>query len=381
MTTLQSALPRNWFRLGFSQRILLIALGSFLISTLLIVTLLLRVLNDHSHQLLLEQQQEISEMVARRLDNAINERKQLLEAFAQQLTDGTQLRTQAEIQQLLDQRLELHHFYNGGMVVLNGAGHSFVDSPQVPGRANIDFSDRPHLRSARSSKAAVISRPIIGRGLKSPVFVVDTPILGTNGEALGFIFGVTRLADDNLFQQIGDEALGQNSQHLVIEPNLRLYITASDSSLAMQPLPEPGTNIVVDRALKGEQSGYIREDGGTLTLFSTSKLKIMEWIVVHILPQPAQIRSQRELLIEVGLTSLLFALIIALSSSWLLRRHLRELQQTSKRINAMALEEEPFKRLPVKGEDEIADLNAAFNRLHTQLQCQIKELESSYHET
>ncbi|MBF0245611.1 MAG: cache domain-containing protein, partial [Planctomycetes bacterium] len=227
---------RFWGALGFSRQLLIIAVGSFVISSILISAIILQLVDRQSREILLAQQGEISAMVASRIDNSLEERQKLLEMFTQQLVVDDQLRPTTELQSLLDNRRSLHHFFNGGRVLLNKAGRSIIDSPIVPGRSGIDFSDRPHVKRAHSTKSTVITQPLIGRGLKSPVFVINTPILNSQREVVGFLFGVTQLASDNLFRQIGREMLGQSASHMVIEPNLEIIITASRPELAMQSI-------------------------------------------------------------------------------------------------------------------------------------------------
>ena len=78
----------------------------------------------------------------------------------------------------------------------------------MKGRSGINFSDRSHVKAVRKSGATFITKPRIGRGLKVPVFAVNTPIKSQSGKIIGFILGVTKLAANNFFQEIGKEFLG-----------------------------------------------------------------------------------------------------------------------------------------------------------------------------
>ncbi len=375
MSTQGARVLRLWERIGFSRQILIIAVSSFVVSSILISAIILQLLDRQSQAILLASQSEISAMVARRIDNSIAQRQKLLEDFTAQLVFEEGLRPIPELQQLLDSRNALHHFFNGGLVLLDATGRSIVDSPVVEGRTGIDFSDRPHVRKARSTKATVITRPLIGRGLKSPVFVIDSPILNRRQEVIGFLFGVTRLASDNLFRQIGGEMLGQTASHMVIEPNLGLFITASQPELAMQPIQDSSFIEIINRVQAGEMTGLFRDETGARSLFTSSRLEIMDWLVIHLLPQPALFDRLQSVLLKVSGWIVVFTLLIAVSATLLLRRHLLKLQKTSIQIEAMATGRETFALLPEGSHDEIGRLNRAFNGLYRKLQRHILDLE------
>ena len=358
---------------GFSQRILLIALGGFLLSTLIISMEILRIFETESRQTLLAQQREMSEMVARRLEGALRERQKMLESFTRQLHTGGELLPHAEIQQTLDSRVGLHRFFNGGMVVLDSNARSIVDSPVVPGRSGIDFSDRDYIQQVREQKRTVTTRPLIGRGLQSPVFVVCAPILGAEGELLGFLFGVTRLADANLFQEVAYEALGGRAELWVIDPALGLFVTASDPTRALQPLAQQDR--VITQVLAGVNSGYVMDASGEVKLFSAVALPSMGWQVIHLLPESLLLVQHERMLKQITLLIVVFTVLMVLLIWLLLRQQLRSLRVTAGQIGEMVEGKRPYQPLLVQQLDEVGQLIAAFNRLQQQLAEHILELE------
>lgn len=372
--------PFGRFFQGFSQRILAIALGGFLLSTLVITYSVQHFFKEESRKTILQEQEEFSETVVRHLDNTIRERRENLEAFALLLADGDRLHSKEVIQDLLDQRVVLPRFFNGGMVVLDAEGHSIVDSPRVEGRVGIDFSDRDHVQEARRTAKSVITRPLIGRGLQAPVFVIDTPIKSQSGEVLGFIFGVTRLSDHNLFQDIAELVLGKQSELMVIDPGLKLFVTATDHTLAMQKLPAPGLNPVIDLVLEGRNSGYVAGANGQIVLFASARFETMGWHVIHTLPRSLMTRGEKDILRNMALLTVGGAFIVGLLVWHLLRRQLGFLTQTSNRIFAMAEGRQPFQNLKGERQDEVGQLIVAFNLLQLQLAQHIRRLEQSNHE-
>jgi len=365
------------FSPDFSQRILIIALGGYLVSTIIITYTILHLVQTNTIQVQVKQQQDMSAILVRRLENTIIQRKLLLEQFASQLSDGDRLHPMKVIQKKIDSSNGLHHFYNGGLVVLDANAVAIADSPMVKGRRGINLSDRGHVKAVRKSSATVITRPRIGRGLKTPVFAINTPIKTKSGEILGFLLGVTRLADNNLFQKIGREFLGSHAHFFVIEPNLRLFITASNPKLAMQKLPPADENPIIDQVLAGATSGYIRDRNDQMILFSASKANLIPFLVIHTRPESELQASEKGVLVKISLIIIGFTLLIALLVWLLLRRQLFVLSDTSKQVEEMVEGKRPYQPLDVNNDDEIGKMITAFNLLQRKLSESITFLEQS----
>ncbi len=364
------------FRHSFGYRILLIVVGSFLISTVLVNLVVSRVIQQHWEQVLLQQQQEMSQMVVRRMDNAMSDRRDTLERMTRLLHDGETLRPLEQIQATMDNRIQLHQFFSGGMVLLDQNGRSIADSPVVAGRTGIDFSDREHVQQVARTRETVITAPLIGRGLQAPVFVINAPLLADDGRLLGFLFGVTRLAEDTFFQAIGSEAFGQQAELIVVDPQLRLVVSASDPALAMSHLPV-GARPEVDRVLGGESLGFVRGAQGERLFFAAAQLTSQDWHVIHVLPHATMTEAGRRAIVTAAALVSLFMLLAMLVTWWLLRPQLASLNQASTAINQMAGGLRPLLPLPTHRQDEIGLLIASFNRLQSNLVRHIEQLERS----
>lgn len=360
--------------MGFGQRILLTVLASLLLATLLFTVLVTWFTHDNSRQQLLAQQQDISQMVVRRLDSALQERRVTLERFAELLTDEGQLLEPAQLREVLDNRIQLHNFFNGGMVVLNHEGVSIADSPLVEGRSGIDFSDRPHVRQVRATMATVMTRPLLGRGLQEPVFVINAPIIA-EGELLGFIFGVTRLADDNLFKALGEDHYGRQSRLWVVDEGLALIVTASDPKLAMQPVAQGGLLPMLQKIRQEGPQGYAEGPDGEAVLYTAVSLPGMGWQVIHTLPEALLVEPIRQLLRQLTLLIAALMLPLALATWWVLRRPLLQLRDTAEQIDRMVAEHTSRLTIPPGNDDEIGKLIRAFNRLQGRLARHIEGLE------
>jgi len=337
----------------------------------------MQVVKGESRQILLNQQQEMSDVLVRRIENSINTRKEVLEKLANHLSDGYQLRPNNLIQKELDSHIGLHSLFNGGLLVLDANAISIVDSPVVEGRSGINFSDRGHVKAVRKSGATFITKPRIGRGLKVPVFAINTPIKSKSGKIIGFLLGVTRLSSYNLFQKITEEFLGKQTHFMVIDPNLRIFVTASNYKLSLQKLPTAGKNPVIDKVLSGITSGFLRNIQGELILFSASKVNLMDLQVIYTLPESILQANDRSIHIKLALLISGFTLLIALAVWFFLHRQLVVLSSTSDLIGDMVEGKRPYQELCVNTDDEIGHLITSFNLLQMKLSENIESLEKA----
>ena len=334
-------------------------------------------IQEQSNETLLNQQKDLNQSVIHHIENSIEQRKKGLEQFAQQLSDGYRLRPTKVIQEKLDSRVGLHQYFNGGLLVLSGKAISIADSPAVKKRRGIDFSDRGHVKAVRHTGATIITRPRIGRGLKSPVFAINTPIKSESGEILGFILGVTKLKDNNFFKDISDESFGNYGSLFVIDPNLKLFVTASDKKLAMQKLPQTGENPVIDKVLAGSYSGFISDNKGGEVLFSAAKIDSMGFVVIHTLSEKVLSKKGWSLTFKFFSAFLALTLLVTLVIWVLLRNQLMVLRNTSDVIVEMVEGKRPYHALHVDKEDEVGSLILSFNKLQNRLSENIAALQIS----
>ena len=362
-------------QIGFGRRIILTVSLSLLLSSIAVTLLVGWFVYEYSHRQLFAQQQDISQMVVRRMDNALEQRREALEQLASMLVRDGQLIALQERQKLLDERILLHKYFSGGMVLLDAQGVSITDSPVVPGRLGIDFSDREHVQQVRRTRTTVITHPLIGRGLQTPVFVMNVPVLSTEGELLGFLFGVTRLAEDNLFREIGQETFGQVGNLYVLDQELGLVVTASNTGLAMRPLEHAGLRGLLEQIAQGKLIGVSRDVRGNKVLYAATTMASMDWLVVYTLPERFISEMLYTMLVPLVGVVLILVMLLAFVTWLIIHRPLAELRDTAKVVNAMVLGEIPTRTLNVRSNDEVGTLIGAFNSLEGQLSHHIRELE------
>lgn len=346
------------------DRVLVLTLGGFLITAITLTGLIVRYLQDETLKLLIEQQQSMIAIVVQQMDSALEDRVRYLESFAATLQNKDRLISNDNIQTLLNQETHLHNLFSGGLVVLNSQARSIVDYPIVPNRTGIDFSDRQHVRKVRNDLQTVITSPLIGKGLQTPLFAINTPILSADKQqVLGFIFGVNVLARDNLLQEVSQIILSDTGHTQIIDPNLEIFVTDSAAGLSLKPYAGDLNSDCIKRVLQGSASGICENRDGQTSLYASDKIERMGWIVIRTYPVSLAHGPISDLTYEISGITIMLLVFMGLLIAYLLKRQLVPLNQASENIQAMADGSRPTTHLRVENEDEVGRLIHAFNQL------------------
>ncbi|MCV6612915.1 MAG: diguanylate cyclase, partial [Amphritea sp.] len=347
------------------DRVLILTLGGFLITAITLTGLIVRYLQNETLNLLVQQQQGMIDVVVRQMDTALTARVEYLENFAATLQSQNKLQNKQAIQAALNHETHLHTLFSGGLVVLNQDAVSTVDYPIVPNRTGIDFSDRKHVQKVRATRQTVITRPLIGKGLQTPLFAINTPVLSDDGETvLGFIFGVNVLARDNLLQTISDMTLSDTGHTMIIDPNLELFVTDSKAGLSLKSYSGELSSDCIARVVKGIPSGTCLNRDGAAALYASDTIDRMGWIVIRTYPLSQANDPIRNLTYEISGITIVLLVFMGSLIAYLLKRQLVPLNQASRKIQAMADGDEPMTHLQKHREDEVGKLIIAFNQLH-----------------
>ena len=346
------------------NRVLMLTLAGFLISAVAITTLIFRYIQHDSIEILVEQQQTMVEMISRQMDSALVKRVYELERFADTLYSRTRLHSNGIIQEALKRDTQLQSMFNGGIVVLNRQGISIVDYPMVPNRTGINFSNRKHLQKARNSKATVITKPLVGKGLNTPLFAINTPILSASGQLLGYIFGVNVLANDNLLKEISRQSFSDGGRMMIIDPNLNIFVTDTQTGVPLESYLQDEHCQCIEAVLDGAPSGISRDLLGNSILYASAEIDKMGWIVIRTYPLQKAMATINQLTNKIVLVSIITILVLGSLIAFFLRRLLAPLTHASREIRMMANGQLTEHILTVRSHDEIGQLLQAFNQLH-----------------
>ncbi|MDO8788730.1 MAG: PAS domain S-box protein [Sulfuritalea sp.] len=354
---------KSWWRLSLKQKITLGILAIFVFGIWALSLYVTRILRNDLQSLLADQQASTVSYVASELNQALEDRIQALERVARSI-DRAMLKNPVALQQVLDRRPIYEDLFNSGVIAVGRDGVALADTPVVAGRRGTNYLSNEATRTSLAENKTVIGRPLMGRVLKQALFNINTPIRDANGKVIGALFGVINLAKPNFLDRIGEHHYGKSGGYLVVAPQHNMFVTATDKRRALQPLPPPGTNPLLDRRMQGfDGPGVAVNSLGVEILSSSSRVPVAGWFVVATLPTEEAFAPINDMQRRVLSAAVFFTLIAGILSWWLLRSQLSPMVNAARQMGEMTGTGKPLNPLPVAKQDEIGQLVGGFNEL------------------
>ncbi len=348
---------------SLKTRVTLFTLVIFVFGIWLLAFYASRMLREDIQALLGAQQYSAVSILAAEVDHELRGRFSALEEVASRV-DSTLLNKPAALQTLLEQHAILQRMFNGGVVALRPDGTAVVEAPVTGGRTGVNYIERDDVLSALKQGKAAIGKPHLAKRQKNPEFGMAVPIRDAQGQVIGALKGEINLALPNFLDTMTDTKYGQGGGQLLVEPQRRLIITATDKNRVMEALPAAGLNPVLDRFIGGyEGSAVFVNPLGVEVLASVKQVPLAGWYVASILPAAnafAPIRAMQQRLL---IATLLLTLLAGALTWWLLRRQLAPLLATAKTLAALQDSQRFPTALPISRHDEIGQLISGFNHL------------------
>jgi hemerythrin-like metal-binding protein/PAS domain S-box-containing protein len=322
-----------------------------------------RMLRVDMEKMLGEQQFSTVSMVATEVNEELGDRLKALEAVAGKISPGL-LDNPVALQKFLEDRPAIESLFNAGLFITGVDGTAIADIPLSAGRIGINYMDRDSMVRALKEGMPTIGKPNIGKKQQIPVFVMAVPIRDPQGKVIGALVGVLYLSKSNFLDRIINNGYGKTGGYLLVAPQHRLIITASDKKRVMETLPAVGVNPVMDRFIEGyEGSDVFVNPVGVEVLASVKGIPVTGWYVAAILPTeeafaPIRAMQQRMLLAAFFLTLLAGGLMW-----WMLRRQLAPMLAAAKALAIRSASSQPPQPLPVTTQDEIGELVGGVNHL------------------
>jgi diguanylate cyclase (GGDEF)-like protein/PAS domain S-box-containing protein len=314
-------------------------------------------------QMLGEQQLSVATSMAKEVDQNLTQRLQALEAVAK-ATDADLLARPAALQTRLEQRPLLQLLFNAGAFVTDLEGTAIADVSLSANRIGVNYMERDFIVATLKQGKSAIGRPVMGKQLKAPVLVMSAPVRDAQGKVIGALAGVTNLGEQSFLDTLSDSPYGKSGGYMLIAPQHNLFVTASDKSRVMQPLPAPGINTMHDRYMQGyEGYGIAVSSRGIEELSAVKAIPVAGWYLAVVIPSteafaPIYAMQQRLLWATLLLTLLTGAL------TWLvLRRELAPVVETASAMAALADTKQMPQPLELTHAGEIGQLVTGFNRI------------------
>ncbi len=345
-------------------RVTLFTLAIFLVSIWSLTFYVSRMLREDLQRLLGEQQFSTVSYMAAEINDALDQRLKALEKVAESVRPAT-LRDTATLQTLLEQRTTLLSLFNGGIAGLGPDGTVIADVPLSAGRIGVNYMDVDVSSAvALGQGKSAIGRPVMGKKLLAPVFVMVVPVRDTQGQVIGGLAGVVNLGRPSFLDKITQHRYGRTGGYLLIAPQYRLIVTASDKSRIMQPLPPSGVNAQIDRFVHGDQGTVLYVNAlGVEILNSVKAVPVAGWYLAANLPTAEAFAPIRALQQRILVATLFLTLLAGVLTWWILKRQLAPMFDAVKMLTTRSDTNQPPQPLPITRQDEIGELIGSFNRL------------------
>ena len=362
---------------SLKTRVTLLSLVIFAVSLWALAYYTSKMLRTDMEQLLGDQQLSTVTLVAANIDQELNDRLTALERIAGDF-DEKELKSPAELQDILERRPILPLLFNAGYYVTDAAGTTTASVPVEAGRIGINYMFRNHVAAALGEGKPAVSEIDIGKALRVPVFSLAVPIRDAQGKVIGSLVGVINLSSDNFLDKITSNIYGLTGGYVLVARQQRLIVTGTDRSRIMEALPPPGVSPAIDNFLDGsEGSAIFRNPKGVEVLVSARNIPVAGWYVAATLPIAEAFAPIYEMQQRMLLATILLTLIAGGLTWWMLQHQLAPIGAAAAAIGARTGHDLMAEPLPVTSQDEIGQLISSFNSLLDALATREQALKAS----
>jgi len=345
---------------SLKTRLTLATLAIFLVSFWSLSFYVSRMLRADMEHTLGEQQFSTVTLVADQLNGELDNRLKALEKIAGLAAQSLQ-KGPAALQFFVEQRPTLHLLFNGGVIAYGLDGTALAEFPLSAQRVGINYMDIDVIAAAIKEGKTSVGEPVMGKKLNRPVFGLAAPIRDAQGTVIGALAGVVDLGLPNFLDDSTRNRYGKTGGYLLIAPQHRQVIAATDKSRVMQHLAAPGSNVMLDRFIHGgEGYGIIVNSIGVEVLASGKRVPAAGWLLVSSLPTEEAFTPIHEQERRMLIATLLVTLLAGILTWWIVHRQLVPLQ---KAVAHLASVPDTHLHLPIIREDEIGHLVGGFNAL------------------
>ena len=321
-----------------------------------------RTLRTDMERVLGEQAFSVASLLAADINQEFGERISVLERVVSRVSPALMSKAPA-LQTFLEGLPALSERFNGGVLAVGPDGVAVADTLAATGRIGVNYLDIDTVAAALKHGQSTIGRPVMGKKLQAPVIGITVPVRDPDGKVIGAVVGLTNLGLPNFLDTLAQHGFGKAGNFLLVAPQHRLIVTASEKRLIMTETLAPGTDALSDRFMQGyEGFGILTDSSGTQVLSAAKAVPVAGWLVAASLPTSEAFapirRLQQRLLMAAAFLSLLAAGLIW----WIVRHQFAPLLSAVKTLSraAQTLDLQP---LSIVRPDEIGDLMGAFNRV------------------
>lgn len=348
---------------SIKTRVTLFTLGIFVVGIWALHYFITQKLHDDMQQQLASQQSVMASIIAAQIKEETSERVTVLERFSEILVaDGAP--DLSSFQSKLETSLAIERNFNAGVYIVNNDGVAIASIPKSIQRLGLSYIDRDYIFDALKHGKSTITKPVIGKVLRMPVFNVVVPVRDNNGNIIAALVGVTNLGKPNYMDKVFENKYSQSGYLLLEDASNRLVITGTDKSRIMQPLPASGVNKQIDKHLQGFEGSQVTVNPLGVKVLATAKhVGIAGWLILVALPVDEAFAPIEDIKRHVMFFSIFMTLLVGGLMWWILKRELAPMFTAVKWLTNMSKTGDFQQRLEVGKNDEINDLIVSFNNL------------------
>ena len=326
-----------------------------------------RLYQENLQQLIGAQQFATASIVAAQINQEIADRFQGLGVIAEKINPAM-LSNAAGLQTFLANSLLLQQMFTGGTYLTKVDGTATASVPVSTGWIGLNFIDSDYIAAALLQGKAIVGSPVMSKANNRPVIAMAVPIRDAQNKVIGALAGVIDLSQPNFLDHLTENRYGTTGGYVLVAPQHRLVVTATDKSRIMTSLPAPGINPTIDRHIAGsEGSSVIVNPLGVEVVTSAKMIPLAGWYLSAVLPTTEAFAPIRSLQQRIMLAATLLTLLVG-GLAWLvLIRLLAPMRTAVAMLAAMTASDQQPQPLPVARNDEIGQLVGGFNHLLTAL--------------
>ena len=356
-------LAGHFQRHSLKTRVTLFTIAVFIVSLWGLSFMTSRMLHADMQRGLGQQQSSALNLLSQFVNQGLEDRLAALGKVAQQISLA-QMKPSADLQNRLNQSVSLQGLFNGGAFVVNPQGQVLADTPGSRGQGASDLANQDFIMQALSQNKATIGHPTLSRALNAPAFGIAAPIHNPKGEVIGALVGMTDLSQPSFLSVISEGHYGETGGYLLLDPQRRLVITASDKKRIFEPLPAIGGIPAIDRFLAGfEGTQVFKNPLGIEVLATDKRLHPSGWVLSVMLPTDEAFAPIHEMEQRMLAATALLTLFAAVLTWWLLSKLLNPALSTIKALTERTHSGDALVPLTPIGRDEIGALVEGFNGL------------------
>ena len=353
--------PPHWRSL--KTRVFVMALTAFVFCIGVLTFLTSQMLRKDMQTLLGEQQFSAATIVAAEIEQEVSHRMRALELVARQIKP-VHLATPHKLQALFAANPLLEDLFNGGAFVTNADATTIASVPEELGRVGVNYMERDHVSTALKQGLPAVSDAVLGKKLQAPVVSLAVPIRDASQTVIGALVGVINLGQPNFLDFIIGHKYGITGGYMVVDPDHRSIVTATDKRFNLTLLPPPGTDPMTDRYAQGYQGhGILVDSFGVENVSAAHGIATPGWYVVALFSTQEAFASIAAIQWKTFYIALVLTLLTGVLTWWILRRELTPIIDTARILTRLSGSTTFPAALPITRHDEVGDLIGGFNRL------------------